>query len=92
MKNKLLKIALMIAAMEDNLESLRLLLDAGADINAQNAEGATALGFAVYQDRLENLRLLLQAGAKDFNGCALEEAESKGHHEAAQLLREALAR
>jgi ankyrin repeat protein len=52
---------LMIAALDGDADSVKLLLESGADPNAQNAAGATALMWAV--DDLTKARLLLGAGA-----------------------------
>ena len=52
---------LMYAALYRDLPSLRRLLDLGADANAKNDAGATALMWAV--DDLEITRLLLDRGA-----------------------------
>jgi ankyrin repeat protein len=58
---------LMRAAMKGNLEMLKLLLDAGADLEAQQrSEGqdrGTALRFAVSHDHKEAVVFLLKAGA-----------------------------
>ena len=42
---------------------LRLLLDAGEDVNAQDADGWTALMYATTQAHLASVRVLLRAGA-----------------------------
>jgi ankyrin repeat protein len=52
---------LMYAAVYGDTDSVRLLLAAGADPNARNEAGATALLWAV--DDLDKTRLLLKAGA-----------------------------
>jgi ankyrin repeat protein len=52
---------LMYAALYGDADSIRLLLEAGADPNIRNDAGATALLWAV--DDLEKTRLLLKAGA-----------------------------
>src|SRR5262249_31738952 len=52
---------LMYAVLYGDAESVRLLLDAGADPNARNVAGATALMWAV--DDLDKARLLLTSGA-----------------------------
>ena len=51
------------AAFKGHLEVLRLLLEAGADKNAANANGATALMAAALKGHLEVVRLLLEAEA-----------------------------
>ena len=56
--------ALIEAAKGDDLRSLVvLLLAAGADVNAKNDYGWTALMMAVFHDHVENAKLLLEAGA-----------------------------
>jgi ankyrin repeat protein len=52
---------LMYAVLYGDADSVRLLLEAGADPNIRNEAGATALLWAV--DDLEKTRLLLKAGA-----------------------------
>ena len=51
------------AAARQDLAGLRLLLDAGADVDARRADGATALLWAAHWDDHEAVRLLLAAGA-----------------------------
>jgi ankyrin repeat protein len=53
---------LMYAALYGGADVLRLLLGKGADPNAQNAAGGTALMYAV--DDIEKVRILLEHGAK----------------------------
>ena len=52
---------LMYAVLYADAEDVRLVLDAGADVNARNEVGATALMWAV--DDLDKTRLLLRKGA-----------------------------
>lgn len=52
---------LMFAVLYGDADTVRLLLEAGADPNSRNEAGATALMWAV--DDLEKTRLLLKAGA-----------------------------
>jgi ankyrin repeat protein len=54
--------------LRDSIEAgdiarLTSLIDSGADVNAADVEGATALHWAVYADRTEAARILLSAGA-----------------------------
>jgi ankyrin repeat protein len=60
------------AAKEKDLETLRNLLKAGADVNTRRADGATALLWAAHWDQLEMADLLLRAGAN------VSEAEDRG--------------
>src|SRR5438552_10327860 len=80
MKNALLSIAVLVCAagnaaavarsevadavMQRNKPALRALLQRKADVNAAQADGATAIHWAVYNDDLETADLLIQAGAK----------------------------
>lgn len=51
------------AAERGNGALVRTLLDAGADVNAAQADGMTALHWAVYRDDAEAAALLVRAGA-----------------------------
>jgi len=51
------------AVMRGNAEALRGLIARKADVNAPQADGATALHWAVYRDDLTTVDLLLKAGA-----------------------------
>src|SRR5947207_7315079 len=51
------------AVMNGDRAALRTLLQHRADVNAPQADGATALHWAVYRDDLETAELLIQAGA-----------------------------
>jgi ankyrin repeat protein len=51
------------AVMNGNTAALRTLLQQRADVNAPQADGATALHWAAYKDDTETTRLLLRAGA-----------------------------
>src|SRR5439155_234791 len=51
------------AVMKGDRAALRTLLQQRADVNAPQADGATALHWAVYRDDLEAAALLIQAGA-----------------------------
>jgi ankyrin repeat protein len=55
------------AALADAMEhrdsaGVRTLLDTGADVNAAQADGTTALHWAAYYDDLEMVTLLVRAG------------------------------
>jgi ankyrin repeat protein len=55
----------MCAVSKNNLEVARLLIDAGADVNANDEDriGDTALKEAVYKGEVEMVKLLLEANA-----------------------------
>jgi ankyrin repeat protein len=55
----------MQAADEGSNESLELLLDCRADVDAKNRAGETALMIARRKGRAGTVRLLLGAGAKE---------------------------
>ena len=63
--------ALMCAAASSK-SMLELALDCGADMEAKDGNGRTALFYAVASQRIENVKLLLERGAdktvKDKNG------------------------
>jgi ankyrin repeat protein len=52
------------AIQRGDLAAARVLLQKGADVNAAQVDGATALHWAVYQDDVTAVDLLLAAGAK----------------------------
>jgi ankyrin repeat protein len=94
--------ALMVAASAGDIESVRLLLDHGADLNARpnmNTDGfimgggRTALMWAAFLGNDDMLKFLLERGAKvgEFTplGGALGQAAWGGHVAAARLLLEA---
>ena len=58
------KAALADAAEQRNAALFRKLLDAGADVNATQVDGMTALHWAVYNDDVATARMLVRAGAK----------------------------
>ena len=55
--------ALMRAALDGNTQSVKELLDQGADINRRDDSGRTALMFAVINGHYETMKVLLQSGA-----------------------------
>ena len=55
--------ALMQAACNDELYTMQLLIDAGADVNARNEENETPLGFACAWTQWRAAELLIQNGA-----------------------------
>ena len=71
-------------------ETVKVLLDAGAKVDAKDDDGCTALINAVNGDgRPEIVRILLEAGAdmKPRDYAALWIARAAGHAEIAELLR-----
>ncbi|EXU98136.1 ankyrin repeat protein, partial [Metarhizium robertsii] len=83
--------ALQAASFRGHLEIVKLLLDKGADVNAQGGLYGTTLHAASSGGHLEIVQLLLDKGA-DVNaqggeyGTALQGASSRGHLEIVQLL------
>lgn len=55
--------ALIEAAKNQDRDALRVLLQESADVNAVQADGATALAWASYWDDLQTAELLIEAGA-----------------------------
>ena len=62
-QNKDGKSALHLAVQKGNIELVKLLIKAGADVNISNNYGWTALHFAVRDNAIELVKLLLKAGA-----------------------------
>ncbi|MDE1976969.1 MAG: ankyrin repeat domain-containing protein [Elusimicrobia bacterium] len=61
---------LMIAARDGRADEVQGLLNRGADVNAANAEGSTALVFAAQAGSLPAIKLLLAAGAPSSGAAA----------------------
>jgi len=55
--------ALMYAARQDSQDAARALAESGADLNAQDPDGATALQFAIINQHYDMAALLLEKGA-----------------------------
>lgn len=62
---------LMHAATDGDLESMRLLIDHGADLNARNESNELPLGYACSYGQWEAAKLLVERGA-DVNGIERE--------------------
>ena len=58
------KVTIADAAEQRNMALVRTLLDAGADVNAVQADGMTALHWAVYHDDTVTAALLVRRGAR----------------------------
>lgn len=73
------------------VEVVRLLLAAGADVNAAASDGSTPLLFCVRHNRIETCGVVLEAGAiphavGSFGTNALHDAAIKGHVDMAGVL------
>ena len=82
---------LFLAAGEGRLDAVRYLLDEGANVNASEKQGHTALAEAAYYGHVDVVKELLLHGA-DINavsdeGTALDIAVSRKNTEAADLLK-----
>ena len=73
---------------EKNIDWVKLLLESGADINAQDNYGISAFTYAVLSDNLDAAKILMKAGAdaepKDIQR-AFEKAALKGDQDLVQL-------
>jgi len=88
---------MIIATPPDEVARIvEILMHHGADVNAVNGAGVTALHYAAGEGKLEAVKALLRAGADPyagdpFMGSAIDEAERYGTPEIAELLRAAAA-
>jgi uncharacterized protein len=83
----------LVAVLRDDAAKAKNLLDAGADIEAKDEEGKTALIWAANEGYTETCAFLLEKGAnvnaKNCNGCtALMYAANEGYAETCALLLE----
>jgi len=81
------------AAEEKDQSAITSLIEAGADVNAAQVDGMTALHWAVYHDNTETARRLLQAGAdvqakNRYGVTPLSLASTNGNAEIVELLLE----
>jgi len=86
---------LRIAAKEGNIIDVQNLLDSGADINAKNNIGWTALKYAAFRGEKGCVDLLLKVGAKidaktNDENTALDLAKKNNHIEVVRLLEAAM--
>lgn len=82
---------LVTASYRGHSRVIQLLLDDGADVNAESDDHDTALRAASYEGNYEVVQLLLANGAdvnakSDKYGTALQTASSEGHDEVVRLL------
>ena len=75
-------------------EVIRMLLGAGADIEAKESHGGTALMAAAWIGHLPAVETLLEAGADvnvrdNYGDTALRKAKKQGHKEIVKLLKKA---
>lgn len=84
--------ALMLAASHGKLETSRMLLETGADLNIQDEDGSTALMCAAEHGHLEIVRMLLDNAEVDASLCdddgstALSIAVENGHKDIGVLI------
>ncbi|KAI1176299.1 ankyrin repeat-containing domain protein [Nemania sp. FL0916] len=83
--------ALWGASARGHYEIAKLLLEYGADVNAQYGYPMTALQIACLDGQYKLIKLLLEYGAKvdtpyGYYGTALQTASAQGHHEIVRLL------
>lgn len=88
-------LGMVMSGREDRLELVRVLTEAGADLERRGINGWTALHAAASQNDADLVRVLLELGASpeartgvDDDATPLEEAERVGAMHAARLLRD----
>ena len=86
--------ALVYSAKKGHIDCLRVLLDAGADVNAKNEDGNTSLIYSAKKGHTDCLSALLDAGAdvnaKDKNGVtSLMYSARNGHSDCLRALLDA---
>jgi ankyrin repeat protein len=92
-----------VAVLYSDLDTIKCLLDNGADVNATNNDEETALHLAAENDRIEVVKILLLYGADknlasnavyynelghSFHGTPEEIARHRGYHEVADYIRD----
>lgn len=95
-RNEMMVQPLHSAAAGRHVEVCRLLIAAGADVDAKQRHGFTPLHAAAQHGDVELVELLLSAGAdpsitKDDGGTPADTAEAEGHVDVARRLREVAA-
>lgn len=80
------------AALEGNVERIRALIEAGADIDARNEMGMTPIFISSMYGHLSAVKLLLSAGAdlsitSNGGSSCLDAAVAQEHHDVAMLIR-----
>jgi cytohesin len=75
-----------VPARDGDLSGVQELLDDGADVNAKDEHGWTALHYAAFSGHREIIELLLAKGANVTGMTALHYAASGGHEEIVELL------
>ncbi|HRR15790.1 MAG TPA: ankyrin repeat domain-containing protein [Bacteroidales bacterium] len=86
-----LNYALLTAAAEGKINSIRWLIKYGADVNTSTMEGVTPLHFAVGNDKTEAVKVLLEYGPKldvlsNYSESPLHIAVKKNNTEIAEIL------